>query len=202
RQYNNDPLQIPKHTKCDLTVYCKIHGPDSGYHGTALICIESAICLLEEEHMIRAGNINQRQPPITGGVFTPSTVFSATSLIQRLHKSGIFIELIPYNKKDKPIRRKTLQKYITNEPSSLFVSRKRFKKKNGANIDNGFILGVWIVHLCTFLIKLKRKAKVLVLYYSTWGHIRQMAVEVATGLKESGLFVPMGNIFYFYLFIY
>ncbi|ETO32442.1 hypothetical protein RFI_04675 [Reticulomyxa filosa] len=104
RQYNNDPLQIPKHTKCDLTVYCKIHGPDSGYHGTALICIESAICLLEEEHMIRAGNINQRQPPITGGVFTPSTVFSATSLIQRLHKSGIFVELMPYNKKDKPIR--------------------------------------------------------------------------------------------------
>jgi len=32
----------------------------------------------------------------------------------------------------------------------------------------------------------QKKAKVLVLYYSTWGHIRQMAVEVAAGLKESG----------------
>jgi len=31
-----------------------------------------------------------------------------------------------------------------------------------------------------------KKAKVLVLYYSTWGHVRQMAVEVAAGLKEAG----------------
>jgi len=38
------------------------------------------------------------------------------------------------------------------------------------------------------------RAKVLVLYYSTWGHTRQMAMEVAEGLKEAGCEVHIKQI--------
>ncbi|ETO14243.1 hypothetical protein RFI_23126 [Reticulomyxa filosa] len=88
-KYNNDPLQVPNTVGYDLRVHARVHGPDSGYHGTAVMCVESAICLLEEESIIRHGNVEKGFPQIKGGVFTPSTIFSGTTLIDRLNEAGV-----------------------------------------------------------------------------------------------------------------
>jgi len=71
-------------------------------------------------------------------------------------------------------------------------------------------LGVWKIKpflFCVFFFSLcclkpaiakmsqaPKKAKVLVLYYSTWGHVRQMAVEIASGLKEAGCDVTIKQV--------
>jgi NAD(P)H dehydrogenase (quinone) len=39
-----------------------------------------------------------------------------------------------------------------------------------------------------------KKPRVLVLYYSTWGHVRQLAVEEAKGLKEAGCDVDIRQV--------
>lgn len=75
--------------KPDMKIHATVSGYDMGYSGTALIFIECAICLLEEMNQIKDGDLLNSFPAIVGGVFTPSTVFGNTSLIERLNEAGI-----------------------------------------------------------------------------------------------------------------
>ncbi len=116
-KYENDPSKIPPTLAPDISVKATVSGPDAAYRGTAIMVVESAICLLEELDIIReglrlffsfffflsffgiiccafSGDLKHGIPAIVGGVFTPSTVFSGTSLMrERLHGHGILFEV-------------------------------------------------------------------------------------------------------------
>ena len=74
---------------CDFNVNASVSGKDIGYSGTCKILIECATVLLQEQKMINDGCLEKGFPAIKGGVFTPSTVFGNTSLVERLNKAGI-----------------------------------------------------------------------------------------------------------------
>jgi len=75
--------------KPDFTVKASVSGRDIGYSGTAKIVLESAITILEDKKMINAGDLEKGYPAVRGGVFTPSTVFANSSLVDRLNEAGI-----------------------------------------------------------------------------------------------------------------
>ena len=83
-------VDVPAVVDCDKCYRLTVAGPDAGYKGTAIMVVECAICLLEELDAIKYGNVAERGiPPLEGGVFTPSTVFANTTLVDRLERSGV-----------------------------------------------------------------------------------------------------------------
>ena len=73
----------------DFNINASVSGQDIAYRGTCKILIECGIVLLQEQGRINEGDLDQGFPAIQGGVFTPSTVFGNTSLIERLNEAGI-----------------------------------------------------------------------------------------------------------------
>merc|ERR1712228_608107 len=88
KKYGHDINKLNS-LNCDYNVNASVSGEDIAYSGTCKILIECASVLLEEEKRINDGCLDKGFPAIKGGVFTPSTVFGNTSLIQRLNEAGI-----------------------------------------------------------------------------------------------------------------
>ncbi|TRY99802.1 hypothetical protein DNTS_014875, partial [Danionella cerebrum] len=77
------PDQDPSQGKPNFTVSTQITGPEPGYIATSITMVQAALTLLNEPLCL----------PSQGGVFTPGSVFSRTSLIERLNNHGIQFSL-------------------------------------------------------------------------------------------------------------
>lgn len=60
-------------------IRASVTGPDPGYLTTSTCLVQSGLTVLREADKM----------PLTGGVFTPASAFSKTSLIERLTKNGV-----------------------------------------------------------------------------------------------------------------
>ena len=65
-------------------LYAKVSGPDFGYVGCSIFIGQCAITLLKEREKL----------PGPGGVFTPGSCFSKSTLIERLQNNGIKFEML------------------------------------------------------------------------------------------------------------
>ena len=86
---NNYDIDKLNNLNPDFKIKASVSGKDIAYTGTSKILIECAIVLLQEKDRINKGNLSKGLPAIKGGIFTPSTVFANTSLVQRLNEAGI-----------------------------------------------------------------------------------------------------------------
>jgi len=75
-----DPADIHS-SPPNKTVVAVLKGPDPGYIATASCIVNSALVILQEQDKL----------PLNGGVFTPASAFSDTSLVRRLESRGITI---------------------------------------------------------------------------------------------------------------
>lgn len=71
----------------DKQVHCRVRGPEPGYIATPILLVHSALTLLEERN-------GCKQVCGEGGVFTAGSLFSNTSLTDRLHKAGITFQVL------------------------------------------------------------------------------------------------------------
>jgi short subunit dehydrogenase-like uncharacterized protein len=89
REPLDDPTDEPMNPPTEASLSFRIKGPDPGYI-TASTCInQSAVTLLQERDKIR----------FKGGVLTPGLLYRDTSLLKRIEKHGISMQLIQENHK-------------------------------------------------------------------------------------------------------